>query len=1660
MHAIRGVVMSAWQRAFALACLPVRSGPAAARPAARPAPGKAIVLLFLLLLSAAAQAQEAVRNISSEYATIVTEGNTVGTLGDSLFGDTTSLYTGETNFRQVDIHLPGNNALPVEFARRLVMAENELQAYDFGALANWEIDLPFLYGTFTRQYGWQGATRGNTRCSGSESPKTTRDFVVTDFWHGYHMHVPEAGDRELLAPIAGTSPAGPANGGPWRWLTKDFWFVSCVPSLKNASAYPGEGFVAVSPDGIKVTFDYMVVRDATTVSRPAPPNCMHTVFWDPNMHGDTPYSRATWSPDYYGANLGAMASVPCPDFLLQRSAVRIYATRVEDRFGNWVAYQWADDRLNTISSSDGRMITLGYDGNGRVARATTGTSVWRYGYAGGLVSVTLPDNSAWQFSGGGVPVIEHSYEVMPQADNNNCLWPGYAGYDVDVTMTHPSGAVGEFHFVANRIGRTYMPRQCIVQVGTAGYFYYPPYQDVYSIVRKTIRGPAVPERTWTYAYTGEGGTPFSFEGWCTGHPDALHCTPFNVLEVTGPDGGRVAYTVGNKYHDGEGQLQKVQRYSPTGALVAEQTLDYIGNADAQARGFADPVGSSPQIREAFDAEYNRPQKKSTLVQDGVTYVDEITAHDAYAYPLTRVASNSSGAARTETTTYEHNESSWVLGQVESTAINGIESSRVVYDSRAQPVETYAFGLLQQRLTHYPDGTVATVQDALDNTWSYADYRRGIPQRVTFPDATTTSATVNNLGGIDSRTDALGSTWSYGYDAVGRPTSIAPPTGDTVAWNTTTISFLPVAVPEYGVPAGHWRRIEQTGAGRTTTYYDAQWRPVLVLTEDTNNAASRSYRVRRFDLEGREVFASYAVDALTGIDQALAGVRTSYDALGRVVRVERDSELGVLATTTEYLEGGRVKVTDANGHATTTTYQQFDAPGTDSPILLVKPEGVSVGIVRDVFGKPLTITRTGPYAGGTQSLTRRYVYDGNQRLCKTINPESGADLFDYDAAGRLAWSAAGTALTAWACDRGGVPTSAKVTRSYDALGRLLARVTPDGNGNLAYAYEPDGQVRSIVASNPGNATVTTTYGYNKRRLLTIETASQPNRYAWPITYGYNPNGHVVSLKYPGGLTVGYGVDALGRPTSIGAYATGIGYYPNGAIRQFTYGNGIVHTLAQNARGLPARSRDLNAAVAVLDDATTFDANGNVLDITDRVPAQPVIRAMSYDGLDRLTNVVADNLATPAANDALWGIASYTYDALDNLRKATLGLAGFTYGYDAGNRLSVLKRTGGGTYTYVSDARGNVVDTYLTDPAGNPLAEGRRSYTFDGVNRLGAAQGKESYRYDGLGRRAESIRTGSLTLFDYARDGRVLYVHDTRRGLRTSNIYLGDTLLAEVTQPLSGGATTTNYLHTDALGSPVARTDAARTVIERTTYTPYGAPFDHPVDGVGYTGHVNDVDTGLVYAQQRYYDPQVGRFMSVDPARVEASRGVGFNAYVYANDNPYRYFDPDGRRAVDDSPDHLPSAPRPRPQEPAIVSIFPIPPPPKVTYKEGVTPVPDLTDRLQCTAECSGRDLRVTSTNEINREVGHLQNTPHGRGEAVDLTVVGGRVVQEEVLQCMADCGFQFQLNEYANPSSRANGPHLHGQTGPGLRGATGPYFPRPPPPIQPWPAAIDHPDGHP
>jgi RHS repeat-associated protein len=108
----------------------------------------------------------------------------------------------------------------------------------------------------------------------------------------------------------------------------------------------------------------------------------------------------------------------------------------------------------------------------------------------------------------------------------------------------------------------------------------------------------------------------------------------------------------------------------------------------------------------------------------------------------------------------------------------------------------------------------------------------------------------------------------------------------------------------------------------------------------------------------------------------------------------------------------------------------------------------------------------------------------------------------------------------------------------------------------------------------------------------------------------------------------------------------------------------------------------------------------------------------------------------------------------------------------------------------------------------------------------------------------------------------------------------------------------YIYTDTQGTTIAEADASGNITIAFDYRPYGSAYtgagmSAASDGPGYTSHVNDPDTALIYMQARYYDPSIGRFLSVDPINVYPGALFPFNRFSYANDNPSVNIDPDGR-----------------------------------------------------------------------------------------------------------------------------------------------------------------------
>ena len=895
---------------------------------------------LLALMSLAASAQTA-RSIDDEYANAIKHAQTVATLGDDLFGEQVSLKDGVTSFSATDVTVKTNSGLPMSVGRTLSVTAKDLDSYgdyvhDGELFGNWVLDVPYMSGTFDERTGWVSQMPNpQQRCSATElglmSPPTVKSaytnwnkyYEATKYWSGNRVHIPGRGGSPVLFLPATSS--RPNDGRSYYAATKDNWRVACLSSLQKGI---GEGFLVVLPDGTRYTFDWMTSRKASDLQDT---ECL--------------------------VNYGCGTQT-----VVNRREYFLYATRVEDRFGNWIAYDYDSvnlRQLNSVRSSEGARIDLTYVG-GKITAVQYGVQTWQYLYANPertiLSAVVLPDNSRWSFQYGDMGWLTQQLKLN-WVDCNPINPPGTR--TEAVTITHPSGATGSFTFQKQIHGTDDTPGGCYlpdpdkptqVELTEIVMAY-----KVASLIRKEITGPGIAPKAWDYQYGHQWSWDESNSGAYCQTPESCNSTV--ETSVAGPDGNVTRYVFGNSWWKNAGQLLKVDILNG-GGVKKGTTHTYMDSAACPRIGYDPYWRNNP-----MESEKLCPRKSTVIAQDGATFSSVTNSFDsAFLRPLSVTKASSLGYAKAEGVEYYDSINNWVLGQLSRSTVNGAEVARAEYDAAtALPLRYYGFGKLVQSLTYYADSTVATVADGNNKATAFSGWKCGIPQSITHPDNNTDSAVVNGNCWVTAATDENGYVTGYGYDPMGRLSSIAPPEG-----NATTRVFTSVAAAEYGLPSGHWRLTETTGNAKKITYFDGQWRPVVSQAEDVGNpGGTMSWSATRYDVNGQVVFASYPrnpyVDGWLNFDDAtLKGAHTSYDALGRVTRVEQDSELGAaVATTTEYLPGFQRRTTNPRGFVTTQRFEVYDAPSYDMPVSIDAPLGSKTLITRDMFGKPTSVTRTGP-----------------------------------------------------------------------------------------------------------------------------------------------------------------------------------------------------------------------------------------------------------------------------------------------------------------------------------------------------------------------------------------------------------------------------------------------------------------------------------------------------------------------------------------------------------------------------------------------------------------------------------------------------------------------------------------------------------------------------
>ncbi len=528
---------------------------------------------------------------------------------------------------------------------------------------------------------------------------------------------------------------------------------------------------------------------------------------------------------------------------------------------------------------------------------------------------------------------------------------------------------------------------------------------------------------------------------------------------------------------------------------------------------------------------------------------------------------------------------------------------------------------------------------------------------------------------------------------------------------------------------------------------------------------------------------------------------------------------------------------------------------NAPTLVTAPDGSETAYAHDDLGRLVSLT-------DANGRVTTYGYDAAGRLLSQTGPLGDVTAATYDARGQLATRTD--------------PRGQQIEYRYDAAGRLVEKRLPDGTSEQ-HVYDSTGRLTSAAS-----ATITYTFGYDSAGRLTSVTDSR----GYVVGYGYDVSGRRTSLTYPGGQVLTYGYDAAGRPALLSE--------SSGRTAAFTY-----DTLGRRSRlDLPNGTRVLytydggsrlvgltheTSAGATLDQFTyAYNTAGERTSEADLAAT----RAYAYDLVGRLTEVVE----TPAGSSQGQVVEAYTYDAVGN-RLTGPGAADDST-YNAGHQLLA-----GPAASYTYDANGN--RTVRSSGAGTT------TYTWDPQDRLvqvsiAPAQGAwttVTFAYDHRGRRVRKTvsQTGSVpvvTDYVYDEDDVILIVETPQTPGATptvTRVVHGP----DVDEPLwldQNGQL--HVLHADALGSVRLVTDAAQAIVERTDYTSFGAPtrtgtgVRHPF---AFTGREWDGEIGLYYYRARYYDPEVGRFLSRDPLGLAA----GPNLYAYVENSPTNYLDPSGQ-----------------------------------------------------------------------------------------------------------------------------------------------------------------------
>jgi RHS repeat-associated protein len=658
----------------------------------------------------------------------------------------------------------------------------------------------------------------------------------------------------------------------------------------------------------------------------------------------------------------------------------------------------------------------------------------------------------------------------------------------------------------------------------------------------------------------------------------------------------------------------------------------------------------------------------------------------------------------------------------------------------------------------------------------------------------------------------------------------------------------------------WTRVSVSIPSSAFSASDPPASAVVSLMQDPD--ASGSSGASYFDnilLTQGDLFTHYGYDTKDNY------VTSATDQLGNTTSMTPDANTGDVAS-----------VTDPNGHVTSFSYDKYD----------------------DILST--TVPYQATIGGAVQNETYSYGYDANGNLTSATAPNGAQVSYTYNGLGEP--------LT-YKETMNGTPLTTSYT--YDKAGRLTQVSYPNGNTETL-SYDA---ANRLSGTSSTNGTTTQTYGT-----------------------GYDANSNVTSVSSNGTTTANFGYDSLDRLTSVTEPVSGVNDTQTLTLDPQGNPTSIAFAIGSTTSWTDNYSWTIGSQLFSLSDTVgtrhfEYTPQGSLQKMLDGVTGAQV--SYGYDGDHRVNSAVgSDGTGTQILNQG------YAYNAAGNLTSVADNIAGktYTFTYDSQNQLVQEQAPDGHTYTYTYDALGNRLSvqvdtnpkttyTYDTegnrltsvgaasltyDSAGNLLSDGTNTYTWNPANQLTQVQygtHTDTYTYDALGRR---ITKNGYGIHYFGKSTEVAYVTNTSNAFSKSFTYNGQGLPQTMTMAVANVGNLTYTFVYDGLGNLVGMIDDNQTINAVTnpnfgkevvtyTYDAWGNVLSTTdtsgynagaVNPFRYKGYWYDAGTGLYYLNARYYNPKWGRFISEDPAAINAGDVASFNAYEYGKNSPLVFSDPTG------------------------------------------------------------------------------------------------------------------------------------------------------------------------